>query len=154
MSLSKLNGEVYTIINQIPISQSVATKAGWKKHKLKNCGRRDGLYDKSSGQMFYKDNTWTAYAGDWQRYKKPLWNEDGYYSLKESEQEQYFTANVGDLLIFSDIPDDAPTTLQEFNILRDKYKNNGGIVTAAEVYISFRSNGEPWKTNHIEVIKG
>lgn len=154
MSLSKLNGEVYTLINQIPESNGTAKITSWKKHRIESCGKRDGLYDKSSGQMFYKANTWTAYIGDWQRYKKPLWNEGGYYSLKKSDQELYFTANIGDLLIFADITEPAPVTLQEFQAMRDKYKNNGGIITSVEAYISFRSNGEPWKTNHIEVIKG
>lgn len=154
MSLSNLYSEIFTIINQIPVSQTVATKKNWKKHRLEQCGKRDGLYDKSSGQMFYKANTWTAYLGDWQGYKRPVWVDGGYYTLTDMEQEKYFTANVGDLLIFADIEDEVPSTLQEFNTLRDKYKDNGGIITQSEVYIQFTSYGEPWKTNHIEVMKG
>ena len=59
--LTKLNNKVFTIINQIPTSATVATKIAWKKYRFTNCGKRDGLYDKSSGTMSYKANTWTEY---------------------------------------------------------------------------------------------
>lgn len=51
-----------------------------------------------------------------------------YYSLKESDQELYFTANIGDLLIFADITEPVPVTLQEFQALRDKYKTTGALL--------------------------
>ena len=153
MNLSNLNNECFTLINQIPASETVMTKTAWRKHRLSKCAKKDGLYDRSSGGMIFKANTWTAFLYNWQYYKKPLWNNDGYYTLSESEQEEYFTVNVGDLLIFADIPDKVPESLQEFNALRDKYKEQGGIITGTEVYISFKNNGVPWETNHIEVIK-
>ena len=149
---SNLNGQVFTIINQIPTSQTVATKIAWKKYRLADCGKRDGLYDKSSGTMAYKANTWTAYIHNWQEYKPPTWLGDGYYAL--ADKTEYYTANVGDLLIFADVADNAPTTLQEFNALRDKYKDIGGVITGQEVYINYKPNGTPLKTNHIELIKG
>lgn len=152
--LSNLNGDIFTLINQIPMSSTTATKTAWKKHTLTKCGKHDGLYDKSTGSMAFKTNTWTAYIYDWQKYKRPLWTNDGYYSLPDEEQNSCFTVNTGDLLIFADIPDKVPATLQEFNSIRDKYKDNGGIITGTEVYINFHPNGTPWKTNHIEVIKG
>ena len=152
--LSNLNGQIFTIINQIPVSQTVATKTAWKKYRLTDCGKRDGLYDKSSGTMMYKANTWTAYIQNWQQYKKPTWLSDGYYALADDQKANYFTANVGDLLIFCDIADSVPTTLQEFNALRDKYKDVGGIITAVEEYINYKPDGTPWETNHIELIKG
>ena len=150
--LSNLNGQVFTIINQIPTSATVSTKTVWKKYKLTNCGKRDGLYDKSSGTMAYRANTWTAYIGNWQQYKPPTWLDGGYYAL--SDKTGVYTANVGDLLIFADIPDEVPTTLQEFIALRDKYKDIGGIITGQEIYINYKPNGTPWKTNHIELVKG
>ena len=149
---SNLNGQVFTIINQIPTSQTVTTKIAWKKYRLTDCGKRDGLYDKSSGTMAYRANTWTAYIMNWQQYKPPTWLDSGYYAL--ADKSEHYTANVGDLLIFYDIADNVPTTLQEFNALRDKYKDMGGIITSQEVYIKHKPNGTPWKTNHIECIKG
>ena len=151
---SNLNGQVFTIINQIPTSQTVTTKIAWKKYKLTDCGKRDGLYDKSSGTMAYRANTWTAYISDWQQYKPPTWLGGGYYALSDNEKAEYYTANVGDLIIFADVADTTPTTLQEFNALRDKYKDIGGVITSQEVYIKHKPNGTPWKTNHIELIKG
>ena len=151
--LSILNSDSFTLINQIPKSETVATKTAWRKNILTMCGKKDGIYDRSSGGMIYKANTWTAFIFDWQNYKKPLWTAGGYYALTQSEQAQWFTVSVGDLLIFADIPDTAPESLQEFNTLRDKYKDSGGIITGAEVYIRFKPDGTPWRTNHIEVIK-
>ena len=152
--LSNLNGKVFTIINQIPTSATVSTKIAWKKYQLTNCGKRDGLYDKSSGTMAYKANTWTAYIGNWQEYKPPAWLDGGYYALSDTDKAEYYTANVGDLIIFADVADTTPTTLQEFNALRDKYKDIGGVITGQEVYINYKPNGTPWGTNHIELIKG
>ncbi len=151
--LTKLNNKVFTIINQIPTSATVATKTAWKKFRLENCKKDSQIRDASSGTMAFKANTWTAFIYNWQNYKPPLWSDNGYYTLTDEEKANYFTANVGDLVIFSDVFDDAPTTLQEFNALRDKYKDMGGIITGQEVYINYKPNGTPWKTNHIELIK-
>lgn len=151
--LSDLSSGTFTLINQIPKSQSIATKVKWVKHTLKNCAKADGLYDKSNNQMFYKSNTWTAYIKEWAKYKAPLWTDGGYYALTDEEMVESFTVNVNDLLIFADIEDDAPQTITEFNALREKYKDCGGTVTGCEVYIKYKPNGKPWRTNHIEVIK-
>ena len=151
---SNLNGQVFTIINQIPTSATVATKIAWKKYRLDKCGKDDGLSDKSSSTTAYTANTWTAFIYNWQQYKPPTWLGGGYYALADEEKANYFTANVGDLVIFSDVFDDAPTTLQEFNALRDKYKDMGGIVTRQEAYINYKPNGTPWPKNHIELVKG
>ena len=118
------------------------------------CGKKDGLYDKTSGAMVFKANTWTAFVYDWEQYRKPLWTDGGYYALSDADKGGHFTVNVGDLLIFAEIPDAVPKTLQEFNALRDKYKDSGGIITGSEVYINYKPNGAPWRTNHIEIIKG
>jgi len=152
--MSNLGGQVFTIINQIPQSSAVSTKVKWKKFRLSDCGKRDGLYDRSSGTMAYRANTWTAFINDWKNYKAPTFLDGGYYALDDEWKDQYFTANVGDLLIFADIPDEAPTTIQEFNQLRDKYRDIGGPITSAEVYINFKADGTPWKTNHIELVRG
>ena len=152
--LSNLNNQVFTIINQIPTSQTVSTKVAWEKYRLDKCGKSDGLRDESSKTMAYKANTWTAYIGNWQEYKPPTWLDDGYYALSDDEKAEYYTANVGDLLIFADIPDETPTTLQEFNALRDKYKDIGGIITSQKAHTLYKSNGTPWPNNHIELIKG
>ena len=152
--LSNLNHETFTIINQIPQAPNIATKIAWKKHTLVSCDKRDGLYDKSSGTMVYKANSFTAYIKDWQSYKQPNWLKNGFYSLTDVDKNGYYTANVGDLIIFADIPDIAPTTIAEFAGLTQKYKDIGGIISGVNVYINYKPDGTPWKTNHIELIKG
>ena len=104
--------------------------------------------------MVYKANTFTAYIYDWEQYKSPNWLNGGYYALADKDKGNYFTVNIGDLIVFADIPDTVPTTLQEFQTLVTKYKDNGGTVSSAQAYINYKSNGTPWKTNHIEAIKG
>ena len=152
--LSNLNHETFTIINQIPQAPKVATKIAWKKYTLKGCDKKDGLYDKSSGTMVYKSNSFTAYISDWQHFKKANWLEGGFYSLADIDKGEYYTANTGDLIIFADIPDVAPTTTAEFTALTQKYKDIGGIISGVNVYINHKPDGTPWYTNHIELIKG
>ena len=153
MSLSNLYDKTFTIINQIPTSQTVATKIEWVKHTIKGCDVVSGIYDKSTGNMVYKANTFTAYLKDWQNYREPNFSDDGYYTVYKRNKALY-TANVGDLVIFREIADTTPNTLQEFNALRTKYANEGGILTTVEAFINYHTDKTPWRTNHIELIKG
>ena len=74
--------------------------------------------------------------------------------MPDEEKQISYTVNIGDLIIFTDISDDAPSSLQEFNALREKYKDSGGVVTGCEVYIRFEPDGTPWNTNQIEIVRG
>ena len=152
--LSNLKSEIFTIINQIPQSEEVATKKEWRKHTLNCCGKTDGILDKSSGTMIYKANSFTAYIFDWQKYLPPNWLDGGYYALSADEKCSFYTVNVNDLIIFADIPDDAPTTTAEFIALTQKYKDIGGLISGVNVYVNYKLDGTPWRTNHIELIKG
>lgn len=149
--LSELNDEVFTVINQIPTSADNAATKAWHLYKLSKCDKKDGLYDKAKNQMYLQANTWTAFLSNWQAYKKPLWTDGGFYALED--KTAYYTVNIGDLLIFADITESTPTNRAEFEALKTKYKDCGGTVTGCEVYINYKPNGQPWKTNHIEVIK-
>ena len=151
--LSNLFDKTFTVINQIPTSTTVATKIAWVKHTISGCDVLSGIYDKSTGNMVYKANTFTAYLKDWQNYREPNFSEQGYYSIYQTEKTLY-TANVGDLVVFREIDDPAPTTLKEFNDLRTKYANEGGILTTVEAFINYHNDKTPWRTNHIELIRG
>ena len=152
--LSDLKNETFTLINQIPQSPEVATKSKWIKHTLQRCGKAGGILDKSNGTMVYKANTFTAYIFDWDRYKEPNWLEDGYYAMSDTEKSGFYTANIGDLIIFADIDDIAPTTTAEFTALTQKYRDMGGLISGVNVHIKHKPDGSPWRTNHIELIKG
>jgi hypothetical protein len=152
--LSDLSHETFTIINQIPQAPNVATKIKWKKYTLHGCDKKDGLFDKSSGTMIYKANSFTAYLTEWRAYKPPHWLDGGFYSIADVDKANFYTANVGDLIVFADILDDAPTNTAEFTALTQKYKDIGGLISGVNVYINFKPDGTPWKTNHIELIKG
>ena len=154
MSLSNLKDKTFTIINRIPTSASNAQIVGYKKYILYGCDVQNGFFDKSTGTMMYKANTWTAWLSDWKAFKEASWLNGGYYALADKDKGNYFTVNIGDLIVCEDIPDLAPTTIQEFQALVTKYKDNGGTVSSAQAYINYKSDGTPWKTNHIEAIKG
>ncbi len=152
--MSNLFSETFTIINQIPASQTNPAKVKWKKHFITMCDRRDGIFDQSSGKMAYKANSWSVWCKDWEHYKPPIWTADGYYTLGDDEKDNYFTANVGDLVVFAEIPDVEPVNIKEFNDIVNKYRDNGGTITSAQSYINYKPDGTPWATNHIEMIKG
>ena len=153
MSMSRLKNKTFTIINRIPTSPENAQIAAYEKYLLKGCDFRLGFFDKSAEAIVYKSNTWTAWLDDWQHYKSPTWLDGGYYALTADEKNGFYTANNGDLLIFADISDDAPRNTSEFQALVSKYKDLGGLISSAEAYINYNSK-KPWKTNHIELIKG
>lgn len=143
-----------TIINQIPTSQTNKTKVAWKKHIITMCDIRNGLYDRMSDTMIYKAGSWQVITKEWATYLSPTWISGGYYTIPDVNKNKYYTIGVGDLLIFGEIQDPEPTNSTEFGELRSKYENNGGIITGHEVYMHFKQDGTPWKTNHVKIIKG
>ena len=68
-------------------------------------------------------------------------------------KQHSYTIAVGDLIVFDDVDDVAPSSVAEFNALVNKYKNNGGTVTSSEAFINYNGS-TPWKTNHIEAVRG
>lgn len=153
MSLSNLKDKTFTIFNRIPMSASNAQIIGYKKYTLYGCDVQNVFFDKSTGTMMYKANTWTAWLSDWKAFKEASWLNGGYYALPNDDKNNYYTANNGDLLIFGAVEDLAPTNTQEFQALVTKYKDLGGLISSANAYINYK-DGKPWKTNHIELIKG
>lgn len=151
--LSNLFDKTFTVINQIPTSQTVATKIAWVKHTISGCDVVSGIYDKSTGNMVYKANTFTAYLKNWHNYREPNFSEHGYYSIYKTDKTLY-TANVGDLVIFREIDDPAPTTLKEYNDLKMKYSKESGEASTVEAFINYHNDKTPWRTNHIELIRG
>ena len=152
--LSNLKDKTFTVINRIPTAAGSAQIEKWIKNTLRGCDRLDGIYDRTNGTMVRAADTWTAWLGDWQSFKSPDWLDDGYYTLTDDEKARFYTANVGDLLIFNEIPDSAPTDERGFRALIDKYKSMGGIITGVKAYINYKPNGAPWHTNHIELTRG
>lgn len=138
---------------QIPTSASIATKSKWIKYTLKGCDKTDGVYDKTSDTIVNKATSWTVYVKDWQSWRAPSWVGGGYYAQTALEKQNTYTIAVGDLIVFDDVDDVAPSSVAEFNALVNKYKNNGGTVTSSEAFINYKGS-TPWKTNHIEAVRG
>ena len=151
--LSNLKDKTFTIINRVPTSETNHQTVKWKKFTLEGCGWVGGIYDKSSGTVINRNNTWTAWIGNWQAYTPPTFCDGGFYALSDEEISRHYTVTAGDLLIFDDIPDSEPANEREFQTLASKYKNMGGLLTGAEVYINYRPNGNPWRTNHITIVR-
>lgn len=145
--LSNLCDKTFTLINQIPQSQTNKKKIAWHKHTLTKCDVVGGVYDRSQHTLIKTSGEYTAYIKDWERYIPA----QQYYNMSDCSDK--FTIAKGDLIIFSDIPEDAPSDGDSFDLLVDKYSGNCMTVSDFELYINYRSDGKPWKTNHIEVIK-
>lgn len=138
---------------QIPTSPGIATKVKWIKYTLKGCDKTDGVYDKTSDTIVNKATSWTVYIKDWQSWRAPSWVGNGYYAQTALEKQNTYTIAVGDLIVFDDVDDVAPSSVAEFNALANKYKTNGGAVTSSEAFINYNGS-TPWKTNHIEAVRG
>lgn len=144
--------KTYTIINQIPTSATNSEKVAFKIHKLQNCFKRNSVQSASSNTLVYNNNSFTTFCYDWQHYKEPTFLDGGYYAIED--KSNYFTVNTNDFIVFADIEDAEPTGIAEFEALKQKHKDIGGVITGKEVFINFDENDEPLQTNHIEIIKG
>lgn len=150
--LSNLYNQTFTIINQIPESQTKHKKVAWTKHILKRCDKVGGIYDKSQNAMVLTSGEYTVYIKDWQDYVMASWNGCGFYGNEEKRQN-HFTLAKGDLIIFDEILDSVPTSGDEYDALIEKYADNSMTVADFEVFINYRADGTPWDINHIEVMK-
>ncbi len=128
-----------TLINQIPKSSTDAQKVKWIKHT------KTGEYiQNTSGESretaIYGKNTATVYIFDTEGYMQPA----RYYL--SGNYSGGFTAARGDMIIFEEISDPAPTCDEEFDAMLQKYGENAITVESVTPYIR-----EGFGINHIEV---
>lgn len=144
--LSNLYDKTFTIINQIPESPKSKRKVGWKMFKLTGCDVVGAKYDRSQGTIGLESGAHNVYIKNWQDYCPSA---DFYETLPAGK----YTLARGDLIIFEDIDIAAPTSVEEYDSLIEKYVDTSLTVSDFEVFVNYKRNGMPWRTNHIEVMK-
>lgn len=117
-----------TIYNDIP-SDGVNPRS-FHRFVIDFCNIQKGILQNADGTIEKVVNAQTIITKDIEHYKTPI----EYARLPIDEKDKYFTANVNDFVVLSEV-DDVVTTSREFQDLQSKYKNNGFSVTAVNEYI-------------------
>lgn len=97
---------------------------------IDNCNIQGGIVSKSDGTIENIVNAVTVISKDVDRYKAPL----EYAKLPVDIRKEYYTAQVGDFIVLSEV-DDIVTTSREFAELQKKYKDNGIVVRSVSANI-------------------
>ena len=117
-----------TIYNDIPADSVNARR--FDRFVIEKCNIQKGVLQNADGTIEKVVNAQTITTKDIEHYKTPL----EYARLPVDEKDNYFTANVNDFVVLTEV-DDVVTTSREFQDLQSKYKNTGFSVTAVNDYI-------------------
>ena len=117
-----------TIYNDIPADSVNARQ--FDRFVIDKCNIQKGILQNADGTIEKVVNAQTITTKDVEHYKTPL----EYARLPVDEKDNYFTANVNDFVVLTEVGD-VVTTSREFQDLQSKYKNNGFSVTAVNEYI-------------------
>ena len=117
-----------TIYNDIP--KTVVEERHFDRFVIDKCNIQGGIVSKADGTIENIVNAVTVISKDIERYKPPL----EYAKLPVDIREEYYTAQVGDFIVLSEV-DDIVTTSREFAELQEKYKDNGIVVRSASANI-------------------
>jgi hypothetical protein len=130
---SSLNNDFFnkkvTIYNDIP-ADSVNDRR-FDRFVIEKCNVQKGMLQNADGTIEKVVNAITITTKDTEHYKPSL----EYRYLPIDEIEKYYTVQVNDVVIFGEVDDVATTRRELDNLLTEKYKNNGFLVTAVNEYI-------------------
>ena len=117
-----------TIYNDVP-KDSVNDRSFYR-FVVDKCNIPGGVVSKTDGTIENIVNAVTVITRDVEHYKKP--NE--YAKLPVDVKENFYTAQVGDFIVFGEV-DDVVTTSREFSELQNKYALNGIVVRSVSANI-------------------
>lgn len=117
-----------TIYNDIP--KNAVEDRHFDRFVIDLCNIQGGIVSKADGTIENIVNAVTIISKDVGRYKAPL----EYSKLPVDIREEYYTVQVGDFIVLSDV-DDIVTTSQELSNLQKKYKDNGIVVRSVSANI-------------------
>ena len=110
-----------TIYNDIPAD--AVNQRRFDRFVIDRCNIQGGIVSKADGTIENIVNAVTVISKDVDRYKEPL----EYAKLPVDIRENFYTAQVGDFIVLSEV-DDIVTTSREFAELQTKYADNGIVV--------------------------
>lgn len=117
-----------TIYNDIP--KTAVEDRHFDRFVVDFCNIQGGIVSKADGTIENIVNAVTVISKDIERYKSPL----EYAKLPVDIREKFYTVQVGDFIVLSDV-DDIVTTSREFAELQEKYKDNGIVVRSVSANI-------------------
>jgi hypothetical protein len=112
-----------TIYNDIP--KNAVEDRHFDRFVVEKCNIQGGLVNEANGTITNIVNAKSVITRDVKRYKTPL----EYAGLPVDIRVDYFTAQIGDFVVFAEV-DDVVTTASEFSQLQTKYRNNGMKITS------------------------
>jgi hypothetical protein len=126
--LTDLYTQKVTIYNDIP--KNAVEERHFDKFVIDKCNIQGGLVNEANGTITNIVNAKSVITRDVKRYKTPL----EYAGLPVDIRVDYFTAQIGDFVVFAEV-DDVVTTASEFSQLQTKYRNNGMKITSVSANI-------------------
>ena len=126
--MTDLYTQKVTIYNDIP--KNAVEERHFDKFVIDKCNIQGGLVNEANGTITNIVNAKSVITRDVNRYKTPL----EYAELPVDLRADYYTAQIGDFVVFSEV-DDIVTTASEFSQLQSKYKNNGMKITSVSANI-------------------
>ena len=126
--MTDLYTQKVTIYNDIP--KNAVEERHFDKFVIDKCNIQGGLVNEANGTITNIVNSKSVITKDINRYKTPL----EYAELPVDLRVDYYTAQIGDFVVFSEV-DDIVTTASEFSQLQSKYKNNGMKITSVSANI-------------------
>lgn len=120
--------------SKITIYNDIAKTAVEERHfdrfVIDKCNIQGGIVSKADGTIENIVNAVSVITKDVGHYKQPM----EYAKLPVDIRENFYTAQVGDFIVFAEV-DDVVTTSREFAELQEKYKNNGIVVRSVSANI-------------------
>lgn len=126
--MTDLWGQKVTIYNDIPAD--AVNPRRFDRFVVEKCNIQGGVVSRADGTIENIVNAVTVITKDTDRYKSPL----EYAKLPVDLKENFFTAQVGDFIVFDEV-DDVVTTSREFAELQNKYADNSIVVRSVSVNI-------------------
>lgn len=117
-----------TIYNDIP--KTAVEERHFDRFVIELCNIQGGIVSKADGTIENIVNAVSIITKDVDRYKTPL----EYAKLPVDIREEYYTVQVGDFIVLSEV-DDIATTSREFAELQEKYKDNGIVIRSVSANI-------------------
>ena len=117
-----------TIYNDIPADAVNARR--FDRFVIDKCNIQGGIVSRTDGTIENIVNAVTVITRDAEHYKQPL----EYAKLPVDLKENFYTVQVGDFVVFSEV-EDVVTTSREFAELQSKYAGNGIVIRSVSANI-------------------
>lgn len=126
--MTELFAKKVTIYNDIP--KNAVEDRHFDRFVIERCNVGGGFISRADQTVENIVNAKTVITKDIKRYKTP----SEYAALPVDIRKDYYTANIGDFIVFDEV-DDEVTTSAEFIELRKKYNDNGMTVRTVTEYL-------------------